>query len=221
MNNNVNSSTNNAHTDNNNFNSSLMISSDLDFITSDSNNVTSRNNIDGQVEVDSFGEKLCGITVAMGAQTVSDVLLQLRCKAMRKELDRENEVKNKIAQAIKEEKDEEWGGGEEGRVGEENIKNILTKYDVIHDNAQKLKESSIIQEILKEKMPPPSPDCNDTYSTSLDVVLSVLSVDGLLSSISAMGKPQVCAYKKEKEKDSNIGEKSNSDDVDGVKEVNK
>ena len=160
---------------------------------------------------DDVGECMYGVTIAIGAQTVSDALMQLRCKAMRKELDNENigleiEVDGRVIE------------GKEQGVED---RHTLTKFDMMRDNEDNLKENALILEILKEKMPAPTPDCHDTYSTSLDAVMSVLSTDNLISSISVMGLPQIKAYQREREKEfeTDNGERSVNGDVDDSKEV--
>ena len=166
-----------------------------------------KNTLEG--DIDAVGECMYGVTIAMGAQTVSDALLQLRCKAMRKEFDNENiGLEIEVDSRVTESKEE---GGED--------RHILTKFDMMRDNEENLKENAFILDILKEKMPAPTADSHDTYSASLDAVMSVLSTDNLISSISVMGLPQIKAYQREKELETDNGQGNVAGDVDDLKEV--
>lgn len=174
---------------------------DMD-IESDSRNLFLKIKMEMKDKESYLGEK-----VAVGAQAVSDALLQLRVHAAKEHL----------------ESLELPSGGKEGEIavgGKLNFNSLSESlpqnststsiHNEINKNSQfssiensnkseaeHTRDIALLTDIIRDKLPPPPHDCNDNGGPALDLVLSVLSTDSLIKGIGAMGTPHTHSYKKE------------------------
>ena len=145
-------------------------------------------------------ESHLGEKVAVGAQAVSDALLQLRVHVAKEHLD---------SLEVNTEKDVEKGVG--GRLNFNSLSESLPLKTTHHDNsktnssveyskkteAEHTQDIALLTDIIRDKLPAPPHDCNDNGGPPLDLVLSVLSTDSLIKGIGAMGTPHTHSYRKE------------------------
>ena len=162
---------------------------------SDFNNTFQKIRRDMEDKESHLGEK-----VAVGAQAVSDALLQLRVHAAKEHLD---------SLEVNTEKDVEKVVG--GRLNFNSLSESLPLKTTHHDNsktnssveysrkteAEHTQDIALLTDIIRDKLPAPPHDCNDNGGPPLDLVLSVLSTDSLIKGIGAMGTPHTHSYRKE------------------------
>ena len=150
-----------------------------------------------------------GEKVAVGAQAVSDAVMQLRCHAMKRQLDIEigPERYADLSKVKEKEKGEldfnslSNSSNQKSNTGASNDSG--SQYDAKDASSswkyekESQEEQTVLCEILKEQLPALPSECNDSGSPSLDLILSVLSTDSLTRGVGAMGMPQTYSYKKE------------------------
>ena len=149
-----------------------------------------------------------GEKVAVGAHAVSDAILQLRCHAMKRQLDVEigperyadlskvkvkNELNfNTLSNSSNQKSDISLTN--KSNSSNSNSGNSSIGYGFEKESQE---ENALLCDILKEQLPPLPSDCNDSGSPALDLILSVLSTDSLTKGVRAMGMPQTYSYKKD------------------------
>ena len=155
-------------------------------------------------------ESHLGEKVAVGAQAVSDALLQLRVHVAKEHLESLELHSGKEVERV--------AGG---RLNFNTLSESLPLNSAHHDinktysntemsrktDAEHTQDIALLTDIIRDKLPPPPHDCNDNGGPSLDLVLSVLSTDSLIKGIGAMGTPHTHSYKK----DSPVYVKTNPD----------
>lgn len=153
-------------------------------------------------------ESCLGEKVAVGAQAVSDALLLLRVHAAKEYLE------SLEPPSVKEGEKAAGGKLNFNSLSESLPENSTSTSTSTHDEINKDSESSstensnkseaehtrdiaLLTDIIRDKLPQPPHDCNDSSGPALDLVLSVLSTDSLIKGIGAMGTPHTHSYKKE------------------------
>ena len=144
-----------------------------------------------------------GEKVAVGAHAVSDAILQLRCHAMKRQLDVEigperyadlSKVKVKNELNFNTLSNSSNQKSDISLTNNSNSSNSSIGYGFEKESQE---ENALLCDILKEQLPALPSDCNDSGSPALDLILSVLSTDSLTKGVRAMGMPQTYSYKKD------------------------
>jgi hypothetical protein len=148
-------------------------------------------------------ETILGEKVAVGAHAVSDAILQLRCHAMKRQLDVEiGPDRYADLSKVKEKSELNFNTLSNSSALKSDLSNSSSNSNSSSGSGhgfekESQEESAILCDILKEQLPPLPSECNDSGSPSLDLILSVLSTDSLTKGVRAMGMPQTYSYKKD------------------------